>query len=87
MRGIRIAGWIPCPQRMASIDVNAAMGRVGLPAPAAELAKRDWDVIVVGGGHNGLTVLCGAATRPGGSVIALNGRIAALGVLDLTEPG
>ena len=39
MRGIRIAGWIPCPQRMASIDVNAAMGRVGLPAPAAELAS------------------------------------------------
>ena len=31
--------------------------------------------------------LCGAATHPGGSVIALNGRIAALGVLDLTEPG
>ncbi len=31
------------------------MGRVGLPAPVAELAARDWDVIVVGGGHNGLT--------------------------------
>ena len=163
MREIRIAGWVPCPDRMASIDVNAAMGRVGLPAPAAELAKRDWDAIVVGGGHNGLTAAAylaragrrvlvlerreqlggactlerpfsdqryvispcayvvglldpvviselglerrgyrvtpadpnlwcpladgGAATHPGGSVIALNGRIAALGVLDLTEPG
>ena len=38
--------------------VNAiaqVLGEVGLPAPVAELAARDWDAIVVGGGHNGLT--------------------------------
>ena len=35
--------------------VTAARGRVGLPAPIAELAGRDWDAVVVGGGHNGLT--------------------------------
>jgi hypothetical protein len=37
------------------IDVDAALGRVGLPEPVAALAGRDWDAIVVGGGHNGLT--------------------------------
>jgi phytoene dehydrogenase-like protein len=40
---------------MASLDVNAVMGRVGLPAPIGELAGREWDAVVVGGGHNGLT--------------------------------
>ena len=39
-------------------DMNAIakqLGEVGLPAPVKELAARDWDAIVVGGGHNGLT--------------------------------
>ena len=40
---------------MAVLDVNAAMGKVGLPAPLSELSAREWDAIVVGGGHNGLT--------------------------------
>ena len=31
------------------------LGRVGLPEPVIELAARRWDVVVVGGGHNGLT--------------------------------
>jgi len=31
------------------------LGKVGLPEPLAALAGRDWDAIVVGGGHNGLT--------------------------------
>ena len=39
-----------CDERVA-----ARLGEVGLPAPVAELAARDWDAIVVGGGHNGLT--------------------------------
>jgi phytoene dehydrogenase-like protein len=34
---------------------QALLGRVGLPAPIAELTSRRWDVVVVGGGHNGLT--------------------------------
>jgi phytoene dehydrogenase-like protein len=81
------------------MGVASLLGRVGLPAPIAELAARDWDAVVVGGGHNGLTAaaylaragqsvlveglyLCGAATDPAGSVIALNGRNAAMAVLE-----
>lgn len=37
------------------MEVGTLIGRVGLPAPIAELAVRDWDAVVVGGGHNGLT--------------------------------
>src|SRR5919197_3984163 len=40
---------------MAAPDVRAAMGRLGVPAPVGALAARDWDAVVVGGGHNGLT--------------------------------
>ena len=36
------------------MEVSTAFGRVGLPAPIAELAACDWDAVVVGGGHNGL---------------------------------
>jgi phytoene dehydrogenase-like protein len=48
------------------IDVHAAMGRLGLPAPTSELARSEWDAIVVGAGHNGLTAaayLAGAGKR------------------------
>lgn len=55
---------------MSSEDVNAALGRVGLPAPIAELAARDWDAVVVGGGHNGLTAAAYLA-RAGRSVLVL----------------
>jgi hypothetical protein len=30
------------------------LGRIGLPEPVATLARRAWDAIVVGAGHNGL---------------------------------
>ena len=36
-------------------EIAAQLGEVGLPAPLSELAARDWDAVVVGGGHNGLT--------------------------------
>ena len=39
---------------MTALDVGAAMGKIGLPAPLGELSARAWDAIVVGGGHNGL---------------------------------
>ena len=55
---------------MASVDVNATLGRVGRPAPIRELAARDWDAIVVGGGHNGLTAAAYLA-RAGRSVLVL----------------
>ncbi len=36
-------------------EIAAKLGEVGLPAPLTELAARDWDAVIVGGGHNGLT--------------------------------
>jgi phytoene dehydrogenase-like protein len=53
-----------------AVDVQAVLGEVGLPAPVAELAARDWDAVVVGGGHNGLTAAAYIA-RAGRSVLVL----------------
>jgi glycerol-3-phosphate dehydrogenase len=36
-------------------EIASRLGEVGLPEPLAALAARDWDAVVVGGGHNGLT--------------------------------
>jgi phytoene dehydrogenase-like protein len=68
--------------------VNAVadrLGRVGLPAPVAELAKRQWDAIVVGGGHNGLT--CAAyLARAGQRVLVLEARERLGGACTLEQP-
>src|SRR5919204_1182069 len=53
---------------MAAPDVRAAIGRLGVPAPVGELAARDWDAVVVGGGHTGLTAAAYVA-RAGRSVL------------------
>ncbi len=70
---------------MASVDVNAALGRVGLPAPVVELAARDWDAIVVGGGHNGLTAAAYLA-RAGRSVLVLERNEQLGGACTLERP-
>ena len=48
-------GGQPLPGGAAVNKIAAALGEVGLPEPIERLAARDWDAIVVGGGHNGLT--------------------------------
>jgi phytoene dehydrogenase-like protein len=55
------------------VNVAESLGEVGLPAPVDELAKRRWDAIVVGGGHNGLTAAAYLA-RAGRSALVLERR-------------
>jgi phytoene dehydrogenase-like protein len=66
-------------------DVNAMLGRVGLPEPLAALAARDWDAVVVGGGHNGLTAAAYLA-RAGRSVLVLEQRERLGGACTLDQP-
>ena len=61
------------------------LGRVGLPAPVAELAAREWDAIVVGGGHNGLTAAAYLA-RAGKRVLVLERREQLGGAATLERP-
>jgi phytoene dehydrogenase-like protein len=67
------------------IDVNAALGRVGLPEPVSALAAKDWDAVVVGGGHNGLTTAAYLA-RAGKRVLVLEARERLGGACTLEQP-
>ncbi len=70
---------------MTDTSTAAVLGRVGLPAPVAELARQPWDVIVVGGGHNGLT--CAAyLARAGRNVLVLEARERLGGACTLDTP-
>src|SRR5439155_11637402 len=70
---------------MATLDVKAAMGKIGLPAPLSELSAREWDAVVVGGGHNGLTAAAYLA-RAGQSVLVLERREQLGGACTLEQP-
>ena len=67
------------------MSVQDVLGRVGLPAPVAELAARRWDAVVVGGGHNGLTAAAYLA-RAGRSVLVLEAREQLGGAATLDRP-
>ncbi|MGH9586951.1 MAG: phytoene desaturase family protein [Acidobacteriaceae bacterium] len=61
------------------------LGKIGLPAPVHELAKRQWDAIIVGAGHNGLA--CAAyLARAGRRVLVLESRERVGGACTIEEP-
>lgn len=64
------------------------LGVLGLPRPVKQLATEIWDVIIVGGGHNGLT--CAAyLARAGKRVLVLEAqdRIGGACTMEETWPG
>ena len=67
------------------MEVGSLLGKVGLPAPIAELAARDWDAVVIGGGHNGLTAAAYLA-RARQSVLVLERRERLGGACTLEQP-
>ncbi len=70
--------------RPSRISAVAALGKVGLPMPAAELGRRTWDVIIVGAGHNGLS--CAAyLARAGLDVLVLEANVQVGGACTLEE--
>jgi phytoene dehydrogenase-like protein len=65
--------------------ITRTLGEVGLPEPVSTLAARAWDVIVVGGGHNGLA--CAAyLARAGKRVLVLERRERLGGAATLEQP-
>jgi len=67
-----------------TVSAVSSLGQVGLPAPIAELARRRWDVVIVGGGHNGLTCAFYLA-RAGKRVLVLEARTRIGGACTLEE--
>jgi phytoene dehydrogenase-like protein len=69
----------------ASQKAADVLGRIGLPETVASLAKRSWDVVIVGAGHNGLA--CAAyLARAGKRVLVLESRDRVGGACTMEEP-
>src|ERR1700710_189773 len=66
-------------------EIAAKLGEVGLPAPISELAAKDWDAVIVGGGHNGLTAAAYLA-KAGEKVLVLERRERLGGACTLERP-
>ena len=83
---VRTGARAPRPGRTKPMnEIAAKLGEVGLPAPLSELAAREWDAVVVGGGHNGLTAAAYLA-RAGSSVLVLERRERLGGACTLERP-
>ena len=65
--------------------VAQKLGELGLPGPVSDLAARDWDAVVVGAGHNGVTAAAYLA-RAGKSVLVLERRERVGGAATLERP-
>jgi phytoene dehydrogenase-like protein len=70
---------------MVQVSAVQSLGRVGLPEPIGDLARRNWDVVVVGGGHNGLAAAAYLA-RAGRSVLVLERNQRLGGACTLEQP-
>jgi phytoene dehydrogenase-like protein len=66
-------------------EVAERLGELGLPEPLSSLARRRWDAIVIGAGHNGLAAAAYLA-RAGWRVLVLERRERVGGACTLERP-